>query len=145
MSDPDPEFRKELHATLAARKDLGPAYESELIDSFLERTARQLDARVESRVRRELADGMADGPPDRHASGRFRAGHHDNRNRRFGLAGISLVLAIPLSAVGVVNAHLPGLLITWAGIVGVNVAHSLDSSRAARRERRGGGRADGWD
>ena len=55
MSAPDHELDKELHATLQARKDLGAEYESELIDSFLEKAARRLDAQVENRVRRELA------------------------------------------------------------------------------------------
>ncbi len=153
MSAPDHELDKELHATLQARKDLGAEYESELIDSFLEKAARRLDAQVENRVRRELAQQqMAGARVASRGSARSgglpgAGGDPDNRNRRFGLAGISMVLAIPLSAIAVVNAHLPGLLICWAGIVGVNVAHSLGSAiteRGARREH-GGGSSSDWD
>jgi hypothetical protein len=138
MNASDPELHKELNATLQARKDLGPEYESELIDSFLEKASQRLDSQVESRVRRELAQQQMAGA--RVAARGSRRGHDreaDNRNRRFGLASVSLVLAIPLSAIAAVNTHLAGLLITWAGIVGVNVAHSLGGAlkdRVAGRE-----------
>jgi uncharacterized membrane protein len=130
MTARDPELKKELDATVQARRELGPEYESELIDSFLEKVEHRLDAHVERRVRRELAEQQLDSArprPRRHEDG--------NRNRRFGLAGISLVLAIPLSAIAADEAHLAGLLVTWAGLVGVNVAHSLGhllSGRSAR-------------
>ncbi|MEU1625702.1 hypothetical protein ABZ746_10315 [Streptomyces sp. NPDC020096] len=145
MSAPDPELKKELNATLQTRKDLGPEYEAELIDSFLEKVDQRLDSQVERQVRRELAQQqMAGTRVATSGSRRSRSPEdHDNRNRRFGLAGISLVLAIPLSAIGVVNAHLPGLLITWAGIVGVNASHSLSSRLTERVGRRGN--TDGWD
>src|SRR6201999_648536 len=128
MTASDAELDKELHATLQARKDLGPEYESELIDSFLEKAAQRLDSQVEHRVRRELAQAQMAGTRIAARGGRPGGGDHDNRNRRFGLASVSLVLAIPLSAIATVNAHLPGLLVCWAGIVGVNVAHSLSST-----------------
>lgn len=54
-------------------------------------------------------------------------------------------MAIPLSAIGA-NEHLPGLLIAWAGIVGVNVAQSMgwlftdrERERARRRD------PDAWE
>src|SRR4051794_24771902 len=37
MDARDPELKKELAATLQARKDLGAEYESELVDSFMEK------------------------------------------------------------------------------------------------------------
>lgn len=121
----DAELTKELSATLHARKELGAEYESELIDSFMEKVAERVDSRVEQRVRRELAqqqtsfaraDRRPIGPPQ--ANPRF---------ARYGFAGFTLILAIPLSAIGAANAHTAGLFITWAGIVGVNVAQSLSS------------------
>ncbi len=144
MSARDPELKKELDATLQTRKDLGPEYESELIDSFLEKVDQRLDAHIERRVRRELAQHQMSGA--RVATrGSARAPYHDHgdRNRRFGLAGISLVMAIPLSAIGVSQAQLPGLLVTWAGIVGVNVAHSM--GRVFRDRLVGGRRAEDSD
>jgi hypothetical protein len=124
MDARDHELNKELSATLQARKDLGPEYESELIDSFMDKVTQRVDSQVEQRVRRELAQqqtsfARADrrptiGPPQ-----------PGPRFARYGFAGVSLVLAIPLSAIGVANAGIGGLFISWVGIVGVNVAQSI--------------------
>jgi hypothetical protein len=123
MDARDPELKKELSATLQARKDLGEEYESELVDSFMEKVAERVDSHVEQRVRRELAQqqtsfARADrrpsiGPPQPGA-----------RFARYGFAGFTMIAAIPLSAIGAVNAGATGLFLTWAGIVGVNVAQS---------------------
>jgi len=150
MTAPDHELHKELHATLQARKELGPEYESELIDSFLEKAAQRLDSQVESRVRRELAQNQTAGArvATRGAPRRTAGGDPENRNRRFGLASVSLVLAVPLSAIATVNAHLPGLIVCWAGVVGVNVAHSLSGAlggRIAERRGREERRTSDWD
>ncbi|MEC4017342.1 hypothetical protein [Streptomyces sp. H27-D2] len=118
MEARDPELKKELDATLNARKELGSEYESALVDSFLEKVEKQLDGTVERRVRRQLAEqqmAVARGArPKQSGDGGF--------GGRFAFAVVTLVLAIPLSAISVVNAGLPGLLVTWAGIVGVNAA-----------------------
>ena len=42
--------RDELQATLAARRELGPEREPELVDSFLAKIEREIDARVEQRL-----------------------------------------------------------------------------------------------
>lgn len=144
MSAPDQELKKELDATLQARKELGPEYESELIDSFLEKMEQRLDGQVERRVRRELAQAQTSaarvGAPARRPRGR----DDGNRNRRFGLASVSLIFAVPLSAIAAVNAHLPGLLVTWAGIVGVNVAHSMGAIFRGHDDRRGREKDSDW-
>ena len=41
----DDEARKELEATIAARKELGPGHDDELIAGFLDRIEKQLDRR----------------------------------------------------------------------------------------------------
>ncbi|MFE0048111.1 hypothetical protein [Streptomyces albireticuli] len=116
------EMKKELDATLQTRKELGPEYESELVDGFLDKVDRKIDTTIDRHVRRHLAEqqmAAARGARPRPADtgpGSF--------GERFGFAAISLVLAIPLSAIGVVNAGLAGLLVTWAGIVGVNALNS---------------------
>ncbi|GAA2977213.1 hypothetical protein GCM10010447_02440 [Streptomyces fulvorobeus] len=56
METRDPELRKELDATLQARAELGPEYESALIDSFLEKVEQRLDGTLDRRVRRHLAE-----------------------------------------------------------------------------------------
>ncbi|MGK5544033.1 hypothetical protein ACSNOH_04750 [Streptomyces sp. URMC 127] len=115
----DHELKKDLAATLETRKELGPEYEAELVDAFLEKVDQKLDAAIDRRMRRQAAETqMAVARGGRPHTG----GHPDTGSfgERFGFALVSLVLAVPLSAIAVVNAHLPGLLVSWAGIVGVN-------------------------
>ncbi|WP_030617518.1 hypothetical protein [Streptomyces sclerotialus] len=129
MATGDPELRKELDATLHTRRELGPDYEAELLDSFMEK----LDRAVDTRVRRQVAERqmqVARGARPQHAQG-LPSGFSE----RFGFAATSLVLAVPLSAIGAVNAGLAGLLVTWVGIVGVNVAQASHAFGRSRRER----------
>ncbi|WP_030544035.1 hypothetical protein [Streptomyces albus] len=117
MEARDPELKKELDATLHARRELGPEYESELVDSFLEK----LDGAVDRRVRRQLAESqmvVARGsrPPG------ARGGGGESFGDRYGFGIISLVLAIPLSGIGAGVADLTGLVVSWLGIIGVNIA-----------------------
>ncbi|MER6999308.1 hypothetical protein [Streptomyces sp. NPDC000410] len=132
MEARDPELTKELDATLHARRELGPEYESALIESFLEKVDQRMDATVDRRVRRRLAEQqMAVARGERPE----RSGEVSGFGERFGLAIVTMVLAIPLSAIGVVNAGIEGLFVTWAGIVGVNALPVLRD-----RIRAGGGR-----
>ncbi|EPD90514.1 hypothetical protein HMPREF1486_05875 [Streptomyces sp. HPH0547] len=126
MSAPDPELKRELDATLQTRKELGPEYEDELIDGFLEKVEQRLDTVVEKRVRRQLAEqqmvlarGSATGRPASASPA-----YPDGLGARLGLAVASLVLAIPLSAIAVVNAGLTGLFVCWAGVVAVNAVQA---------------------
>ncbi|GAA3805479.1 hypothetical protein GCM10022403_044360 [Streptomyces coacervatus] len=115
MDARDAELKKELNATLQARRELGEEYESALVDSFLEKVDQRIDGAVERRVRRQLAEQqmvVARGSRAPKAT--------DSWGERFGFGIVSLVLAIPLSAIGGGIAHLPGLMAAWAGIVGVN-------------------------
>ncbi|MFI9584100.1 hypothetical protein ACIHCQ_20155 [Streptomyces sp. NPDC052236] len=120
MEARDPELKKELDATLNARRELGEEYETALVESFLDKVDQRLDSTVDRRVRRQMAEQqmvVARGS---------RAPQSDESNfgERFGFGIVSLILAIPLSAIGAVNAELPGLLVTWLGIVGVNAVHA---------------------
>ncbi|MEV5956277.1 hypothetical protein AB0M11_21325 [Streptomyces sp. NPDC051987] len=117
----DTDLKKELAATLHARSELGPEYESELADSFVEKIDQRIDGAVERRLRRTLAEQQM-----QVARGtRGARGGTDSWGERFGFGIVSLVLAIPLSAIGGGIAHLPGLIATWVGIVGVNVAQAV--------------------
>jgi hypothetical protein len=121
MSGRDPELKQDLDAAVQTRKELGDAYESALVDSFLEKVEQRIDSTVDKRVRRHVAEQQLV------LSGRERAGsnpEYRGPGPAFGLAALSLVLAIPLSAIAAVQVGLPGLLIAWAGIVGVNACYS---------------------
>ncbi len=120
----DAELKKELSATLQARRELGEEYESALVDSFLEKVEQRLDGAVDRGVRRRLAEQQVlvarGGRPPRSST--------DSWGDRFGFGIVSLVLAVPLSAIGGGVGELPGLLITWVGILGVNAAWALRTS-----------------
>ncbi|MFG2562031.1 hypothetical protein [Streptomyces sp. NPDC048496] len=129
MEARDPELKSELNAALQARSELGPEYESALIDSFLEKVDQRLDVTLDRRVRRHLAEqqlvvarGAREPQPPM-----------GNFGERFGFGVISLILAVPLSAIGVTNAGTNGLVVAWLGIVGVNVAQAARSRPLFRR------------
>ena len=115
MDARDTELKKELDATLQARRELGEEYESALVDSFLEKVDQRIDGAVERRVRRQMAEQQMVV-----ARGSRSPQTTDSWGERYGFGIVSLVLAIPLSAIGGGIADIPGLLITWVGIVGVN-------------------------
>ncbi|WP_351227861.1 hypothetical protein [Streptomyces sp. NPDC002133] len=123
MEARDHELTKELDATLHARRELGTEYESALIESFLEKIEQRMDDTIDRRVRRHLAEqqmaAARGGRPGRSGDG------FGSFADRFGFAMFSTVLAIPLSAIGAAHAGLEGLIVAWAGIVGVNAMHAF--------------------
>lgn len=119
MDARDTELKKELNATLQARRELGDEYESALVDSFMEKVDQRIDGAVERRLRRQLAEQQMVA-----ARGARSPKATDSFGERFGFGIVSLVLAVPLSAIGAGTAHLPGLLVSWIGIVGVNVVQA---------------------
>ncbi|MET8827762.1 hypothetical protein ABZX40_19750 [Streptomyces sp. NPDC004610] len=120
MDAQDADLKKELNATLHARRDLGEEYEFALVDSFLEKIDQRIDGEVERRVRRQFAEQRMTAARDSRSPTAT-----DSWGERFGFGIVSLVLAIPLSAIGGGVADLPGLLVAWAGIVGVNVFQAV--------------------
>lgn len=119
MDARDTELNKELNASLQARRELGEEYESALVDSFMEKVDQRIDGAVERRMRRQMAEQQMVV-----ARGARSPRPTDSFGERFGFGIVSLVLAIPLSAIGAGTAHLPGLLVSWIGIVGVNVVQA---------------------
>ncbi|MER6629630.1 hypothetical protein ABT301_15520 [Streptomyces sp. NPDC000987] len=139
MDARDTELKKELDATLRARRELGEEYESALVDSFLEKVDQRIDGAVERRVRRQLAEQQMVV-----ARGAGTPKPTDSWGERFGFGIVTLVLAIPLSAIGGGVARLPGLLVAWAGIVGVNAFQAARANPHLFGRRRKGAE-DGGD
>ncbi|MFI9186769.1 hypothetical protein [Streptomyces goshikiensis] len=117
------ELKRELDATLEARRELGSEYESALVESFVEK--------VDTQVRRRLAEerlgaARGGGGADRvsAATGAGAVPGSGTFGERFGFAIVTLVLAVPLSAIGAAQARLSGLVVVWAGIVAVNLIHA---------------------
>jgi uncharacterized membrane protein len=132
----DPELKKDLDAAVDARRELGADYEAALVESFLEKVEQRLDSTVDRRVRRQLAEQQMLVARDASRPARLSSGD-GGFGERFGFAIISLILAIPLSAIGAAHAGLLGLVIAWAGVLGVNVVHA---GRDRSWQRRGHGR-----
>ncbi|MBA0049438.1 hypothetical protein E0L36_00465 [Streptomyces sp. AJS327] len=139
MNDHDPELGKQLHATLQTRKELGPEYEAELVQSFLEQVELHVDGVVEKRVRRQLAEQQmivargSSRPPQTPSSG-IPVG----LGARLGLAVASIVLAIPLSAIAAAYGGVTGLIVCWTGIVAVNAVQASRSWFPGRGHGRAG-------
>lgn len=145
MNAPDPELKKELDATLQTRRELGPEYESELVDSFLEKVEERLDSTVEQRVRRQTAEQQMAMARSSRSSGNSVLEGFSGPGVAFGLAALSLVLAIPLSAIAATQADLAGLLVCWGGIVGVNLVHALGRRSLARERKARPEHPSDWD
>jgi uncharacterized membrane protein len=138
METRDPELRNELDAALRARSELGSEYEPALVESFLEKVEQRLDTTLDRRVRRHLAEQRVDlvrGARPSHPLSGFA--------ERYGFAIVSLVLAVPLSAIGAETAHTSGLVVAWLGIVAVNVVHAARSRPFLPR--RSGRMASDWE
>lgn len=139
MEASEPELKKELDATLHARRELGADYDTALVESFLEKVEQRLDGTVDRRVRRQLAEqqlvvARGSAPP--------RQGN--SFGDRFGFGIISLIVAIPLSAIGAAQADLSGLVVSWLGIVGVNVVHAARGGGLFRNRRAKSAESD-WE
>ncbi|WP_030241659.1 hypothetical protein [Streptomyces sp. NRRL S-350] len=140
------ELRRDLDATLQARKELGKEYEDELLDSFMKR----LDARLDARVERSVSARM-DGYERTDGYERHPHHHRDRHPRRSGwgkrsgngLAVVSMAFGIPLTAIAgnPETGGFAGLLVCWAGLVGINFAAAF-GERRNREDRRP--RSD-WD
>jgi len=101
----------EVRAAAETHRELPPEYQSAVIDSFLSKVDREIDARVDARVAN-------------YGPGRLRGGHGHNP-AFFVLA--TLVFGIPLSAIAVAAGAHPagfwGLVVVWVGIVAINLVY----------------------
>lgn len=96
---------EELRAAIEARKELGPDYEPQVVDSFLERIEKRLEARQDSHLQIHPHPSVTP------------------------IALGSIALGIPITAVALSNAQGAGgivvAIIAWIAIAIVNVAYAL--------------------
>jgi hypothetical protein len=100
------ELRKDLEATVEARRELGPEFEPELISSFLDRLDHDVDERLKALSKKQREDTSIP------------------------IALGSLALGIPLSGIAGGTAGLAGLVTAWTGIAIVNMAHAWSHRRS---------------
>jgi hypothetical protein len=120
MAEPE-SSRDDLQAAVAARRELGRDYEDAVLDSFLDRIDRSIAARVDARV--------AERVPKVQSTGENRGGADPG----LVLGVTSIVAGIPITAISGGTTGIEGILVAWAGIATVNLAHAW-----GRRLRRGG-------
>lgn len=113
--------RDELRATLAARQELGPEYDTALVESLAERVEQVVQARV-------AAQQVAVPPPQVIAAPSAALGPRE----RIALALGTMVLAIPCSAIAGDVGGTVGLAFVWVGVVLVNVAAGISPGRGPR-------------
>jgi hypothetical protein len=93
------EAREEIEATLAARRELGPGHDDQLIEGFLRRMESEIDRRVDERVGRAV-----------------RQVPHARRRGAFNVA--TMALSIPIIAVaGALGGGLPGVIVAFATLL----------------------------
>ena len=109
--------RDEIRAAAETHRELGPDYQEAVIESFLDKVGKEIDARVDARLGSSRRDWRPQRPPKQH------------HGSAMALAIVSMVLGIPLTAIvlaaGSHPAGLAGLLIVWAAIVAINVAYTI--------------------
>ncbi len=122
----------ELRAAAETHSELGPEYQSAVIDSFIDKVGREIDARVDARLAQSRAPGMVYPGPQ----GQMPVpAHHvkDGRGGQLALAIVSMALGVPLSATAMgTHAGTLALFVIWMGIVAVNVAFALINKPPSR-------------
>ena len=119
MSTPDDETKREIQAALGARRELGFEYEEAIAAGLLDRV-NQLALMRASELRRESE-----------RSDQVARAEKEIRTQRFVLGIISLGVAVPITAISarVVDPEIVGVLVSWAGIIGVNMAAAFRGRR----------------
>ena len=117
------ETQRDVEAAWAARRELGPEYDEHIAAGLADRVEELVAYRTaELRHRREVPDAALEMA-------------RTSQRQGFVLGIISLGVGIPITAISAtqVDPGLIGVAISWAGIVGVNMAHRLGSRRLGRR------------
>ena len=114
----------EIRAAAETHRELGPDYRDAVVDSFLDKVGREIDARVDARlaVARQVPQ-QAERPP--------------KRIPEVAMVAITLGLGIPLSAIAVAAGTHPagtwGLIVVWIAIAAINIAYAVRRPPTTRR------------
>jgi hypothetical protein len=116
---------EEIRAAAEVHNELGPGYRDAVIESFLDKVGREIDARVDAR----LTQPQAAQPPTR--------SRHEHSGSPMALAIASIALGIPISAIAVAAGSNPagfkGLVVVWIAIAVINIAYNLSYSARFRQ------------
>jgi len=113
----------ELRAAAESYHELGPEYRDAVVESFVERIGKEIDARVDAR----LAQASAHPAPAHPASA-----HPAPAPKQFNVQVMalgSIALGIPISGIAVAAGSHPagiwGLLVVWIAIAAINIGYAM--------------------
>ncbi len=123
MPAPSDDTRAGVEAALAARHELGPEYSDEVAAGLAER--------VEQLAAIRVAETRNAGKAVAKVELQRIEGEKGARTQRFVLGIVSLGAGIPITAISAtqVDPGLLGVIVSWAGIVGINAVHAVASRR----------------
>ncbi|XRQ05563.1 hypothetical protein ACN3XK_54810 [Actinomadura welshii] len=101
----------DLTAALAARRELGPDYDTAFLATIIERLEGKIGARAEADARERAAQDREDARSDRAVT--------------ITIACVSLTAAIPLTAIAVGTVGLTGFVLTWVCLTLINLGYAL--------------------
>jgi hypothetical protein len=111
----------ELRAAAETHKELGPEYRDAVLESFVERVGREIDARVDARLAQAAVRPVAPQPAPPPAK-------QPKQFSPLAMALGSIALGIPITAIVVAAGTHPvgfaGLLVVWIAIAVINVAYA---------------------
>ena len=111
----------EIRAAAETHSELGPDYQGAVIESFLDKVGREIDARVDAR----LATSQQSPPA--------RAQRAPSRNGPLVLAIVSLGVGIPLTGITEgTHTAIAALVVIWLAIAVINVAYALSNRPPSR-------------
>ncbi|GAB3738673.1 hypothetical protein GCM10028864_00860 [Microlunatus parietis] len=118
MPRPSQEVQRDAAAAMAARHELGPEFDEQIAAGLAERME-------------QLAYHRGVELQEQHRTARAEeAAERSTRTQRFALGIVSLGAGIPITAIStLVDPPIVGILISWGGIVAVNVVHALSGRR----------------
>jgi hypothetical protein len=107
----------EIRAAAETHRELGPDYRDAVVDSFLDKVGREIDARVDARL--ATAARQVPQQPERAPRRQF---------SEVAMVGLTMGLGIPLSGIAVAAGTHPaglwGLLVVWIAIAVINIAYA---------------------
>lgn len=106
--------REDVEAALYTRRELGPDYEPAIVDSLVER----IDSAIEARVTAELERRQ---PAVAHND----LSRKDHSDRALALGIVSVVMAVPLTAIAAGMVGFPAVVLAWVSLVLINLAYSF--------------------
>jgi hypothetical protein len=123
----------EFRAAAETHHELGPEYQSAVIESFIDKVGKEIDARVDARMRAQQPMAYP-GPYQAQMPVPVPKQPGLQRGTQFALAVVSMALGIPLSAIALGNhAGNLALFIIWLGITVINVAYALHNRPPSSR------------